>query len=132
MQAPTRWIRDDATRGERALGITWLCLGAIMSALLEVVYLGAWLPFLHVPFPITIVIAYLFNGVLTRTARLWSAATLVVAAPFLAWLGGFLGLMVFGAVGGHTLLMASPLSLFLLLAGCAGYVVTAWRLKVAQ
>ena len=68
-------ILNQFTRGEQVTGLVWLAVGALTSLVLEVVYLTARLPLpdgASVAFPITIVVAWWFNGVLTRTARLWS------------------------------------------------------------
>ena len=54
-----------ATRGEAVAGMAWLCLGAIISMFLEVIYLGTWMFGVAVPY--TIPIAFCFNMVLTRT-----------------------------------------------------------------
>ena len=55
-------VRDDFSRGEAIAGLVWLSVGALVSLVLEVVYLN-W---------IWVVVALLFNAVLTKTARLWS------------------------------------------------------------
>ena len=43
-----------ATRGEAIAGIAWLCLGAIISMFLEVIYLGTWMFGVAVPYTIQI------------------------------------------------------------------------------
>ena len=56
-------------------GLLWLSVGALLSLVLEVVYLGAYIPMpngMRIAFPITILIAWWFTRVLTKTARLWT------------------------------------------------------------
>ena len=94
-------MRTDFSRGEQVTGLVWLAIGALLSVFLEVIYLTARIPLSNgasVAFPITIVIAWWFNSVLTRTARLWSRTPV------------------------DTLLANNILSLLLLLAGIGGGV----------
>lgn len=113
-------IRTDFTRAEAASGLTWLCVGAALSCLLEVVYLNVWLG--PVPFPVTIVVAFLFNHVLTTTARLWSSNTLVVLLPLVVWIL-FFAIFLFGVeVTGDQLLANNIRTVCLLFAGIAGGV----------
>ena len=121
--------RRDYSRAEAVGGLFWLCLGALMSLLLEVVYLGATIPVgegRHLPFPVTLVIAFLFNWVLARTARLWSARfcseALVTAVPVIAWGLGFLFFVFTEALGGDQMLGNNIRTLLLLLAGILGGV----------
>ena len=89
------------------------------------VYLTARLPWpggASVAFPITILIAFWFNGVLTRTARLWSENPYIASIPGCAWIAGFFAFLLGGAIGGDTLLANNILSLLLLGAGIAGSV----------
>ncbi|AJI78617.1 MULTISPECIES: hypothetical protein [Corynebacterium] len=120
-----RVIRTDFSRGEQIGGLVWLALGALCSLTLEVVYLTARLPWFDgasVSFPITILIAFWFNGVLTRTARLWSENPYIAGLPGLAWVTGFLAFMLGGAIGDGSLLANNILSLLLFVAGIAGSV----------
>ncbi|WP_296133773.1 hypothetical protein [uncultured Corynebacterium sp.] len=120
-----RAIRTDFSRAEQVGGLTWLVLGALCSLTLEVVYLTARLPWpggTSVAFPITILIAFWFNGVLTRTARLWSENPYIASIPGCAWIAGFCAFLLGGAIGGDTLLANNILSLLLLGAGIAGSV----------
>lgn len=120
-----RAIRTDFSRGEQIGGLVWLVLGALCSLTLEVVYLTARLPWpgeSGMAFPITILIAFWFNGVLTRTARLWSENPYIAGVPGLAWVGGFLAFMLGAAFGEGSLLANSILSLLLFAAGIAGSV----------
>lgn len=57
----------------------WLSIFAAISALLEVVYLGARIPY-------TILIAFLFTMVLIRTSRLWTPYRVVAVIPLAVWL----------------------------------------------
>ena len=54
-----------ATRGEAVAGMAWLCLGAIISMFLEVIYLGTWMFGVAVPY--TIPIAFCFKKPLSGT-----------------------------------------------------------------
>ena len=66
-------VRDDFSQGEAIAGLVWLSVGALVSLVLEVVYLN-W---------IWVVVALLFNAVLTKTARLWSDTWAL--APLSVW-----------------------------------------------
>lgn len=95
-------LRDDFTRREAIAGLVWLSIGALVSLVLEAVYLN-WL---------WVVAALLFNAVLTKTARLWS--TRWALAPLGVWAAAFfVSLAVLPPTGW---------SLALLLAGVAGGV----------
>ena len=120
-----RAIRTDFSRSEQIGGLVWLILGALCSLTLEVVYLTARVPWFDgasVAFPITILIAFWFNGVLTRTARLWSENPYIAGLPGLAWVAGFLAFMLGAAIGDGSLLPNNILSLLLFAAGIAGSV----------
>lgn len=132
--AKFRLFRDEFSKGEVFLGLVWLCIGALISVLLEVVYLGVWLPWpgQGIPFPVTIAVAFFFNRTLTATAALWSKDLKVMLAPGVVWLLGFFLFSSGAVIGGHTLLMGSPLSILLLVAGFTGTLSTAFKLKVAQ
>lgn len=120
-----RAIRTDFSRGEQIGGLVWLVVGALCSLTLEVVYLTARVPWFDgasVAFPITILIAFWFNGVLTRTARLWSENPYIAGVPGLAWVVGFLAFMLGAAISDGSLLPNNILSLLLFAAGIAGSV----------
>lgn len=120
-----RAIRTDFSRGEQIGGLVWLVVGALCSLTLEVVYLTARVPWFDgasVAFPITILIAFWFNGVLTRTARLWSENPYIAGVPGLAWVAGFLAFMLGAAFGEGSLLANNILSLLLFAVGIAGSV----------
>lgn len=122
-EVPGRVIRTDFSRGEAAGALVWLCLGAALSCLLEVVYLGAWVALpggTRLPVPYTIVLAFLFNLVLTRTACLWTHTKAVAAIPLWAWFAVFLVLTFWVSVTGDQLVGANARSLLLLAAGLAG------------
>ncbi|MCZ9296332.1 hypothetical protein [Corynebacterium yonathiae] len=118
-------MRTDFSRGEQVTGLVWLGFGALLSVFLEVIYLTARIPLsdgASVAFPITIVIAWWFNSVLTRTARLWSPAPMVGAIPLIVWGLGFFAFMLLVPMTGDMLLANNILSLLLLLAGIGGGV----------
>ena len=120
-----RAIRTDFSRGEQIGGLVWLVVGALCSLTLEVVYLTARVPWFDgasVAFPITILIAFWFNGVLTRTARLWSENPYIAGVPGLAWVVDFLAFMLGAAISDGSLLPNNILSLLLFAAGIAGSV----------
>ncbi|QNE89307.1 hypothetical protein H0194_09720 [Corynebacterium incognita] len=125
-------VRDDFTRGEAIGGLVWLSIGALLSLLLEVVYLSTWLPLpggTTIPFPITIAVAFWFNGVLTKTARLWDRRQAIALIPGLVWVVGYFGLL-FGVEFTGDQLMASDIkAVGLLLAGIAGAVWPILRVK---
>lgn len=100
-------MRTDFSRGEQVTGLVWLAIGALLSVFLEVIYLTARIPLSNgasVAFPITILLAWWFNSVLTRTARLWSPAPLVGAIPLIVWCLGFFAFMLLVPMTGDMLL----------------------------
>lgn len=115
-------VRTYFSRGEQVMGVVWLSLGALLSVLLETVYLSTWITLgsLRIPFPYTIVIAFLFNLVLTRTALLWSRNPLVAAIPTAVWLAGYFLILVLGLPDNSMFLGPSLRTFFLLGAGIAG------------
>lgn len=116
-------ILNEYSRGEQITGLAWLCLGALTSLVLEVVYLTARLPLpggTSVAFPITIVLAWWFNTVLTRTARLWSDNAYIGLVPLAAWLLGYFAFVLGAVVSGDMWLANNILSLLLLIAGIGG------------
>ncbi|KXU18401.1 hypothetical protein HMPREF2724_00300 [Corynebacterium sp. HMSC071F07] len=116
-------ILNEYSRGEQITGLAWLCLGALTSLVLEVVYLTARLPLpggTSVAFPITIVLAWWFNTVLTRTARLWSDNSYIGLVPLAAWLLGYFAFVLGAVVTGDMWLANNILSLLLLIAGIGG------------
>lgn len=120
---PGRMIRTDFSTGEVVGALVWLSLGAALSCLLEVVYLGTWVTLpsgARLPVPYTIIIAFLFNLVLTRTALLWTTNKAVAGIPLWAWLGVFAALTFAVSVTGDQLVGASPRALLLVLAAAAG------------
>ena len=95
-------IRNEFSRGEAIAGITWLCVGALGSLTLEVAYLN-WF---------WVIIAAVFNAVLTKTARLWSSKSAIV--PLAVWTAAlFISMIVLPPTGW---------TLALLLSGIAGGV----------
>ncbi len=117
------FIHRGLGRGEIVGGIFWLSLGALISLLLEVIYLGTWISFpdgAQIAFPYTIVIAFLFNMVLTRTSMLWTDIKPVAAIPLFVWLFGFALLAVWAVAMGDQLVASTMRSVLLLSAGLAG------------
>ena len=106
------------SRTEQVTGLFWLSLGALVSVLLEVVYLGTWIG--GVPVPYTIVIAFLFNMVLTKTGLLWSKNKAVALIPAYVWTAGYLILLMAESITGDQLLGNSLRSIALLIAGIIG------------
>ncbi|MBK4147608.1 hypothetical protein GWO60_07010 [Corynebacterium macginleyi] len=118
-------MRTNFSRGEQVAGLIWLSLGALLSLFLEVIYLTARIPLANgasIAFPITIVIAAVFNVVLTRTARLWSDSTYIAAIPLIVWGLVFFALMLLVPITGDVIVGNNILSLFLFLAGMGGGV----------
>lgn len=95
-------VRDDFTRREAIAGLVWLSIGALVSLVLEAVYLN-WL---------WVVAALLFNAVVTKTARLWSSKWALL--PLAVWVAGFFVSLA--------LLPPTGWSLVLLVAGIVGGV----------
>lgn len=125
----------DHSKGEIAFGFLWLSLGALISVLLEVVYLGTWITLPDgnsVAFPYSILIALLFNAVLTKTARLWSVPTGVTLIPLGVWLLGFCVLTFWVGFTGDILVGSNPRSLMLLAAGLIGGLWPLSKPTVAQ
>ncbi|MCT1627772.1 hypothetical protein M3B04_02290 [Corynebacterium sanguinis] len=113
-------VRDNFSRGEAVWGIIWLCIGAAVSVLLEVVYLGATV--FGLPFPLSIVAAFFFNAVLTKTALLWSSIRAIAFIPLAVWVGVFLVLLVVLPAGATMLAPNNILTVVLMFAGLAGGV----------
>ena len=123
MVSEDRVIRTDFSRGEMIGGLVWLSLAAVLSAFLEVMYLGTWLTLpdgTRVAAPYTIIIAFLFNVVLTRTARLWTDRAGVAAVPLYAWVATYAVLVLGPAVSGDQLVGNNIRSILLLAAGVSG------------
>lgn len=130
--AAAQVLRTNFSRGEAIGGVIWLSVGALFSLVMEVVYLGARLDIPgigSVPFPWTIVAAWLFNGVLTKTARLWSTRAWVALVPLAVWLIGFFGFLLLPGLSGDQLLGINMRTIVLLMAGIAGGVWPLIRLK---
>ncbi|WIM69006.1 hypothetical protein QP027_03950 [Corynebacterium breve] len=102
-------------------------MGAIFSLLLEVVYLSTWIG--GFPFPYTIVVAFFFNMVLTRTALLWTDNVFVALIPLAAWIVGFVLLMFGVEVTGDMLMANNIRTVLLLFSGLAGGIVPVLKTK---
>lgn len=123
------------SKAEAAFGLMWLSIGALLSVLLEVVYLGTRLSLpggTSIAFPYPIVIALLFNGVLSKTAMLWTKHNFIAAIPLWLWTAGFFGLTFTQALSGDILVGPNPRSLLLLLVGVAGGAWPLMKPRVAE
>ncbi len=123
MERNKSFIHTGLSRGEVVGGIFWLSLGALVSLLLEVVYLGTWITLpgdTQIAFPYTILIAFLFNMVLTRTSMLWTDIKSVAAVPLFTWVLGFAFILVWSVAVGDQLVGSNIRSVLLLFAGIAG------------
>ena len=119
MQQPVAQRRyRTATRGEAIAGIAWLCLGAIISMFLEVIYLGTWMFGVAVPY--TIPIAFFFNMVLTRTALLWTKNPYLALIPLWVWLVGIIFIAFTFSFTGDQLIGSNIRSILLMVAGALG------------
>lgn len=119
------FIRTDFSRGEVVAGLMWLSLGALLSVLLEIVYLGTWLTLpggTRIAFPYTIVLAFFFTMVLTRTAKLWTPNPWVAAIPVYVWVAGYLILAFAVGVTGDQLVGSNIRAVLLFVAGITGGV----------
>lgn len=126
---------QDHSRGEIAFGLLWLSIGALVSVLLEVVYLGTRISLpdgASIAFPYPIIIAFLFNMVLTKTARLWSHSLGVMLIPLGVWLLGFLALTFWVSFSGDILVGSNPRSLGLMATGLAGGLWPLFKPTMAQ
>ncbi len=123
MERNRSFIHRGLSRGEVIGGIFWLSLGAVISLMLEVIYLGTWITLpggTQVAFPYTIVIAFFFNMVLTRTSMLWTDIRSVAAIPMFVWVFGFAFLLVWSVVFGDQLVGSNIRTVLLLFVGLAG------------
>lgn len=106
------------SKSEAFFGLLWLSIGAALSVVLEVVYLGTWLFGVAVPY--TIVVAFFFNMVLTKTAKLWTKNNAIALIPVWVWLVGFFLLTMLVPLMGDQLVGENIRSLLLMIAGVAG------------
>ncbi|MEZ2122304.1 hypothetical protein [Corynebacterium sp. CCM 9203] len=118
-----RYIYREHTVGETAVGLAWLSLGALLSVLLEVVYVGTRITLPAgqiIAFPFTLPIAFGFTLVLSRTALLWTQNRAVAGIPLGVWLAGYLALLLWPEVTGDVLVAQTLSGAALLLAGTMG------------
>lgn len=123
---PDKYTYAQHSRGEIAIGLLWLSLGALVSVLLEVVYLSFWvvLPGGHsIPLPYTIAVAFSFNWVLSATALLWTRRVPLALIPLLCWGLGYFILIFWQSLTGDMLVASSLRSIVLLLAGTCGGMI---------
>ncbi|ALC05502.1 hypothetical protein CDES_05325 [Corynebacterium deserti GIMN1.010] len=126
------FIHRNLGTGEVVGGLFWLSLGALISVLLEVIYLGTRIPLpggSSLAFPYTIVVAFLFNMVLTRTSILWTDHWLAKFTPLITWIVGFMALLVWTVVEGDQLVPNNIRTVLLLFAGFAGGIWPAVKAK---
>lgn len=116
--------REEFARGEAATGIAWLSVAALVSLVLEVVYLGARIDVggISIPVPWTIVAAYVFNLIITRTAMLWADRRNIALIPMWTWIAGYVFLWFWTALpfGGDQVMGEWARTLLLLVAGIVG------------
>ncbi|QYH19938.1 hypothetical protein JKI95_02335 [Corynebacterium aquatimens] len=108
--------RDDFSRGEVIHAFIWLAIFALISAVIQVPYLGAHLGPVPVPWPIPA--AFAFNWVLVKTARLWVSSRVLQLVPIAIWV---VGVWVFGGMVA-SISNELPLMVVLTAAGIAGGV----------
>lgn len=136
--ADTPVYRTPDSVTETVIGLSWLSVGAIVSALMEIFFLGAWvsLPFGWViPMPITIIIAGWLNYHISATALLWTPRRGVAALPLLAWLLTYLACALWPTVlpvNPDMLLDQTLRSLFLLIVGLFVGLLPLLRPRVQQ
>ena len=116
--------REEFARGEVATGIAWLSVAALVSLVLEVVYLGARIDVggISIPVPWTIVAAYVFNLIITRTAMLWTDRRNIALIPMWTWIAGYVFLWFWTTLpfGGDQVMGEWARTLLLLVAGIVG------------
>ena len=116
-------VRTDFSPSEARWAIAWLSIGAMIAVLLQVTSINAaW----GIP---SIATAFLFQGVVTRTGRLWTSKSVRVLVPTLVWAACF-AMLYFGVdVTSDILNNNSIRALALLTAGCLGGVWPLLRRK---
>lgn len=125
--------REVFHKGEIPVALMWLSLAALVSLVIEVVFLGTWVTIGSVTFPLpwTIVAAYVMNLILTNTALLWQVKREVAMIPTAVWLVGF-GILLFWTAlpfGGDQVLGSWLRTVVLLAAGAFGGL---WPLRHAR
>lgn len=122
--------RENFHKGEVVGALTWLSVAALVSLIIEVVFLGTWITVggVAIPLPWTIVVAYVLNLIITNTALLWTRERSKAAIPVAAWMLGFAALLVWAVVpAGGDLAMGQWFRTILLLS--AGMFGGAWPLR---
>ena len=117
-------VREDIDRGEMITGIAWLSVAALVSLVLEVAYLGTRIDVggLSIPLPWTIIAAYVFNLIITRTAMLWTKSRNIAMVPMWTWIAGYVFLWIWTGLpfGGVQVLGETIRTIALLVAGIVG------------
>ncbi|WP_295625043.1 hypothetical protein [uncultured Corynebacterium sp.] len=116
--------REDFDRGEMITAIVWLSVAALVSLILEVAFLGTRVTIggASIPAPWTIVVAYVFNLIITRTAMLWTKSRNIALIPTWTWIAGFVLLFVWTGLpfGGDQVHGEWLRTIVLLVAGIVG------------
>lgn len=109
-------VRTDFTPSEARWGIAWICIGALVTVLVEAASID-------VLYGIPSILAALFlGGVFSRTALLWTSIGGIALVPTVTWAAGF-GALFFGVEVTSGILAANFIpALVLFAAGCAGGV----------
>src|SRR5699024_8637488 len=100
--------------------------GAMLSLVLEVVYLGAHITMpngVRIAFPLRVIVGWGFNKVLTKTDRLWSSSTLLAAITVMVWVCGFFVYLIIGSTTGDQWLGSNIRTVALLFAGIIGGIL---------
>ena len=117
-------VREAIARGEMSPGIAWLSVAALVSLVLEVAYLGTRIDVggLSIPLPWTIIAAYVFNLIITRTAMLWTKSRNIAMVPMWTWIAGYVFLWIWTGLpfGGDQVLGETIRTIALLVAGIVG------------
>lgn len=85
---PTRsQVREDTSRSERVAGMVWICFGAAVSCILEILYARITLTLGGHTYivPGSIIAAGIFNWILGRTALLWRRTMGYALVPLMVW-----------------------------------------------
>lgn len=108
----------DFSRAEAIGGIAWLSLAAVVSVLLEVVYLDWRIG--NIAIPLTAAVAFGFNMVLSKTALLWTSNIFIALIPMYLWVAGYFTLLMWVIVDGSMFIPQNLSAMVLLFAGILG------------
>lgn len=112
--------REVFVRGEIPVAILILTVGVLAALSIEIIYLGTRIQ--GIPVPWTILLAYLFNLIITNTALLWTKNRTVAAVPVIVWSVTFMILLAWPSIvmGGNSVFAGSVSTVALLVAGIFG------------